>query len=181
VRPAGVILLLSTLACLLAGCLVSEVTEYKITLNPDGKSGTFTTIMRNVESDSPDSATQRRDFQSLMDRWKGNQFLFEEMEKGLYVKERSLLMEKGKLVWRESAIFADLSKMLPEFSPDRPLKFPLADTSGQGVTTNGTLTSVKDSLVIAWPPHTKTFALKTLQRSFTPKSNFAKLFQTRPK
>ena len=179
VKRAGFILLFSTLAFLLAGCLVSEVTEYKITLNADGKSGTFTTIMRNVESDSPDSATQRRDFQTLLDRWKGNQYLFDEMEKGLYVKERSLRLEKGKLVWRETAIFADLSKMIPEFSPDKPLKFPIADTSGQSVRTNGALTTVQDSLLIMWPPHTKKFELKTTQRSFTPSSNFAKLFRSR--
>ena len=180
-KPAGLILLASTLASLFAGCLVSEVTEYKITLNADGRSGTFTTIMRNVESDSPDSATQRRDFQALMDRWKGNQYLFDEMEKGLYVKERSLRLEKGKLVWRETAIFADLSKIIPEFSPDKPLKFPLTDTSGQIVKTNGTLTTVQDSLLIMWPPHAKKFELKTIQRSFTPGSNFAKLFRARSK
>jgi hypothetical protein len=181
VKPAGLILLVSTLALLFAGCLVSEVTEYKITLNPDGKSGTFTTIMRNVESDSPDSATQRRDFQSLMDRWKGNQYLFDEMEKGMYVKERSLRLEKGKLVWRETAIFADLSKLIPEFSPDKPLTFPLADTTGQKVKTNGTLTTVQDSILIMWPPHARKYELKTVQRSFTPGSNFAKLFKARSK
>jgi hypothetical protein len=181
VKPSGPILLVATLAYLLAGCLVSEVTEYKIALNADGKSGTFTIIMRNVESDSPDSATQRRDYQTLMDRWKGNQYLFDEMEKGLYVKERSLRLEKGKLVWRETALFADISKLIPEFSPDKPLKFPIADTSGQSVKTNGTLTTVQDSILIVWPPHAKKYELKTVQRSFTPSSNFAKLFRARSK
>ena len=180
-KPILLILTLSSLSILCSGCLVSEVTEYTITLNEDFKSGTFSTIMRNVESDSQDSLTQQKDFHALLDNWKGNRFLFDEMEKGLYVKDRKLRMENGSLTWRESAIFADLTKMIPEFSPDKPLKFPLSDTSGQRVTTNGKLTMVKDSLFILWPPRTKRFELKTVQRAFTPRSSFAKLFQAHVK
>ena len=175
------ILPLYILPIFFSGCLVSEVTEYRITLNDDWKSGTFTTLMRNVESDSQDSSTQRKDFQTLIDNWKSNRYLLEEMEKGLYVKERKVRSEKGKLVWRESAIFADISKLLPEFSSDEPLKFPLTDTSGQRVSTNGSLTMIKDSLFIIWPPHTKVFEMKTIQRSFTPRSDFAKLFRATSK
>lgn len=155
-----------------AGCLVSEVTEFKITLNSDGRSGTFTSVMRNVESDSPDSATQRKDFQNLIDKWKSDQYLFDQMEKGLYLRERKLSSQNGKLVWRETSIFQDISRIIPEYHANEPLKFPLSDTSNQIITTNGKLMMVNDSLYIIWPPHTKRFEMKTTQKLFTPTSRF---------
>lgn len=174
--PVGLLYVLSLL--LLAGCLVSEVTEYTLTLNADGKSGTFTTVMRHVESDSRDSAAQEKDFATLIGNWKGDRFLLDQVDKGLYVKARNLSMEKGKLVWRESSIFADVTKLIPGFSPDSALRFPLTDTSGLKVTSNGKLIATRDSTFIVWPPHTRTFEMKSSQRNFTPASNFVKSFQT---
>ena len=160
-----------------SGCLVSEVTEYKLALNADGKSGTFTTVMRHVESDSPDTSAQRKDFSTLIENWKGDRYLLEQMDKNLYVKERKLFMEKGKLAWRESSIFSDVTKLIPGFSADSSVRFPLTDTSALKITTNGKLIVTRDSIFILWPPHTRTFEMKSANRNFTATSNFARLFQ----
>ena len=165
------------LSLLFSGCLVSERTSYRITLDADGKSGTFTTTMEHVESDSPDTVSAEKDFQTLIGNWKGKQYLFDAMEKGLYVTERSLQMKNGVLEWRERSIFPDISRFVPEFSPNEPLKFPVSDTSDQKIITNGKLTRLNDSLFIVWPPHTKDFQMKTIRKSFMPKSNFASRFE----
>lgn len=165
------------LLTLFSGCLVSEVTEYSLTLNSDGISGTFTTIMRSVESDSPDSAAQQEDFLTLVENWKGDKYLLDQMDKGLYLKERKLFLDKGKLVWRESSIFADVTKLLPGYHPDDTLKFPVTDTTGLTIMTNGRHVTMRDSMFIVWPPHTRTFEMKSIRRAFTPESRFARLFR----
>ena len=72
------------------GCLASETTEYKITMNEDGKSGTIISIMRNVQSDESEDAKQAKDFDEAIRSWKGDDYLLERVHDGLYVKERNL-------------------------------------------------------------------------------------------
>jgi len=160
-----------------AGCLVSETTEYKIILNEDEKSGMIMTTSRNMQSDAADSAQQERDFNELISNWKSDKYLLDQMNKGLYVQERKLSIEKGKLAWREKSLFSDISKLFPDFNPNDTLRIPLKDTTGLTISTNGRIVTEKDSIVILWSPHTKVFQLKTTTREFKPVSKFAERFR----
>src|SRR5690348_17571705 len=111
-----------------AGCLISEVTTYRLTLNADHTSGSLTVVSTHVESNASDTAGQNKDFAELLANWKGDRYLLGQMEKGLYVKSRSLKLERGGLVWRESAIFADVSSLIPNFNFNDTMRFPLRDT-----------------------------------------------------
>ncbi|HEV8538007.1 MAG TPA: hypothetical protein VGR15_03695 [Bacteroidota bacterium] len=165
--------LLSLTLVTFSGCLISEVNEYTLTLNSDGRSGTFRTVRRNVASNESDTAAQRRDFSELVGNWRGDRYLLDQMEKGLYVKSRSVAMEQGKVVWRETAIFSDVTKLIPNFDADDTLRIPLHDTTGLEITSNGTVALERDSVVILWQPHTTHFELTTKLRDFKPVSSFA--------
>ena len=154
------------------GCLISEVTQYRLTLNNDFKSGTFSIIRRNVESNASDTAAQRKDFAELVDNWKSDRYLLDQMEKGLYVKSRAVSVEQNKLVWKETAIFSDIGSLVPDFDVNDTIRFPLHDTTGLIITTNGILSSSADGIVIKWNPHTTTFSVTTKMREFEPSSFF---------
>ena len=175
----GLILCLAT--TFLAGCLINEETEYILTLNEDGHSGTLSVVQRHVESDAQEADAQRKDFDELIANWKGDRHLLDQMEKGLYVKNRSLRNEKGILVWRETCIFSDIDKLLPRYSSDDTLRFPLHNTKGLEIHSNGKLVAMQDSAVILWPPHTTRFELKTKTLEFTSGSGFATRFSAMTK
>jgi hypothetical protein len=156
-----------------AGCLISEVTQYTLVLNKDLKSGTFTVTRRNVESNATDAATQHKDFRELLANWKSDGYLLDQMEKGLYVKKRAVRIEKNKLVWSETAIFSDITRLIPNFNLNDTLRFPLHDTTGLVITTNGMLSTSSEGAAIKWNPHTTTFSVTTRMREFNPTSSFA--------
>lgn len=156
-----------------AGCLISEITEYKLTLNTDNRSGTFTIVRKNVESNESDTAAQRKDFSELLANWKGDQYLLDQMDKGLYVKSRSMALERGKVIWRETAIFSDITRLIPNFDFNDTLRIPLHDTTGLDLSTNGAVVAERDSVVIKWPRQTTRFELTTRSRDFKPSSSFA--------
>lgn len=172
-----IIIVLAIAALTVAGCLVSETTKYTITLNDDGKSGTFTTVMSNIESDSRDTSTQRKDFNEMISNRESDRYLLDQLDKGLYVKQRSLALDHGTMAWKETALFSDITKLIPEFNTNDTMKFPISDTTNLHITTNGKLVAVKDSLFIVWPPHTRTFTFSSRRGEFKPASTFAARFQ----
>ena len=125
-----------------------------------------------MESNAADTAAQRKDFTELIANWKDDQFLLDQMDRGLYIKKRSVALERGKVVWQEMAIFSDIDKLIPNFDFNDTLRFPLHDTTGLTITTNGTISSSNDGLVVKWNPHTDVFKVTTTMREFKPTSSF---------
>lgn len=165
-------------ALFLQGCLVSEVEQYRLSLNEDGVTWTLSITRRNIESDSHDSATQRQDFLELISNWKLDRYLLSQVDRGRYVKSRRLSLEHGKLVWRETVIVSDVNKFLPGINLKEEVRFPLQDTTGLSITTNGLIVSEKDSIVILWPPHTRIFEVKSVRRDYRGSSRFHQRFQS---
>ena len=176
-QPRRYALSFAFLSLAFAGCLISEGTTYRLTLNSDHKSGSLSIVSTHVESNASDSAGQNKDFAELLSNWKGDGYLLGQMEKGLYVKSRSLKLERGRLVWREIAIFSDVSALIPNFNFNDTMRFPLRDTSGLVITSNGMLSSAHGGMVVQWKPHTTTFEVATRMREFSPLSSFAQQFR----
>jgi hypothetical protein len=160
-----------------SGCLVSEVEQYTLVINSDGRTGVLTIVRRNIQSDSPDSAQQRKDFQELLDNRISDTYLLRQMEQGFYVKDRSLSFEKGVLVWKERLLVSDISKVIPDYRPGEPVHMAVHDTSNVSIRTNGRMTLQNDSLAIEWPAEATTLELKATKRNFTATSRFSALYQ----
>ena len=159
------------------GCLASEVTEYKITMNEDGKSGTIISTMRNVQSDEADQAKQAKDFDEAIRSWKGDDYLLERMSDGLYVKERKLAVEDSVLVWTEEAIFANLGDVFKHELRNDTLRFVIKGEQTV-VATNGAVIPGKDSTIVYWNiPATKEIVLATRENNFAPRSDFVARFK----
>ena len=165
-------------ALILQGCLVSEVEQYRLSLNEDGMTWTLSITRRNIESDSRDTATQRQDFLELISNWKSDRYLLSQVDRGRYVKSRRLSLEQGKLTWRETVIVSDVNTFLPGINLKDEVRFPLQDTTGLRITTNGRIVTEKDSLVILWPAHTRVFEVKSVRQDFNAQSRFHQRFQS---
>ena len=160
-----------------SGCLVSETTQFTVTINDDGKSGTIVTVMRNVQSDESDPERQERDFEEVLRSWKGDDYLLERMHDGLYVKERKLGLEQDSLVWQETAIFSELTDVFKHDLRNDTLRFAVGE--GQSiVATNGTVVRANDSTIVYWAlPGARELSLTMKTESFAAKSNFALRFR----
>ncbi len=163
------------LCLLFAGCLVYQTIDYRITLNPDGKSGTIAVEYTNVESSATDSAGQREDFEELMSNWKSDAYLLGRMDDGIYVKGRSLTLSKGVLVWKENGVFADIRKLKEgiTYNDTTRVTIPKDQTV---LSTNGAVDIGRDSTVVSWPPRTREFRVRIQQRNFEHTSHFAQRF-----
>lgn len=159
------------------GCLISETTQFTVTMNDDGKTGTIVTVMRNVQSAEADAEKQEKDFEEAISSWKGDDYLLERMHDGLYVKERNLSIEDNVLVWKEKAIFSDVGDVFKhEFKHDT-IRFIIGEDQ-KIVATNGTILTTKDSTMVFWAlPAAKEISLTTRANSFDPKSDFAARFK----
>ena len=174
-QPVVPLLLLLVFTC--GGCLINERDEYVLKINPDGKTGTLTFVKYNLQSDASDTADQAKDFNDLMNNWKSDQHLIDQMKEGAYVKERDVRLEDGKVVWREVSLLADVGNILPHYSEGDTTRFKCDPENGEVVGTNGTVIDMKDSIIVAWPPHTKEFVLRTKVKDFNPKSKFEEKFE----
>lgn len=164
------------LVAVFGGCLVYETVEYHVSLNPDGKSGTIQIKYANIESSDDDSTKQNDDFEELLTKWKGDKYLLERMNEGVYVQKRDLTLSHGVLVWQETGIFSDVQKMKDGLSYEDSTLI----TMGKDETilsTNGAVVITKDSTVVVWPPHTRDFQIKIQQKNFKPTSHFASKFR----
>ena len=144
-------------------------------MNKDGTSGSIAIEYTNVESSAADSAGQREDFAELMSNWKSDAYLLERMDDGIYVKERSLTLNKGVLVWKENGIFSDTRKLREGITYDDTTRVTIPGDETV-LSTNGTLEIGRDSTVVSWPPHTSEFHVRIQQRNFEHTSHFARRF-----
>jgi hypothetical protein len=166
------------LILIIEGCLISETSEYTLTLNVDGKSGTLVVIRRNMQSDATERTQQEKDFNELVQNWRGDQYLLDQMNKGTYVKERKVMVERGKVVWKETSIFSDISKLFPDINPNDTVRVPFKNEDGTVISTNGTILHEKDKTVVVWLPHTTEFIVKTQTKAFHTTSDFVRMFKT---
>lgn len=161
----------------LTGCLISEREMYHLILNDDGKSGMLIFTKYNIQSDANDTAGQDKDFQDMINNWKSDQYLLDQVNHGAYVKERDMRIEHGRIVWTERSIFSDVTKLFPDFTPGDTVRFGYDPDDMDITETNGKLVQVSDSMMVVWPPDTRDFKLTTTTKNFTPKSNLEERFE----
>ncbi len=170
-------LLSLSFALFFVGCLMCETTEYKITMNEDGKSGTLVTIMRNVQSGESDQTKQQKDFEQAIQSWKGDEYLLQRLHEGMYVKDRNLSIENNVLVWKEKAIFSDLVDIFKHEYKNDTLRFVVKGDQ-KIISTNGIIQPAKDSTAVFWVlAPSKEFFLTTKENNFASPSDFAAMFK----
>lgn len=160
----------------IVGCIISEYDEYRIILDNDGKSGIIYITKRNIQSDQNDPAKQQEDFDNLIKDWKGDQYLLGKTVEGVYVKERKLSNDRGMLVWKEVAIFADFHHLFRDAIVNDTMRIGLGKEETV-VATNGELIQTKDMTFVQWPLKTKKLVLEIQKNNFRTTSNFVAKFK----
>ena len=165
-----IILPLLLFAFLLHGCLIYTTVKYEIEFNEDLKSGIIKITYYNLRSSEEDVEKQENDFNDLLQMLIEDDFLLDSMEDGIYVKDRKLYEEDGKLVGYYSGIFRKLkidSEELNESENERILT--IDKDENDKIETNGQVLESKDKFIITWPKDTRKLMFK-ISKTFDEKT-----------
>ena len=134
------------------GCLTFETAEIRIVFNDNSQTeGTIEVTYSNIQTGEALLKDQVDDFNDLIEYYREDGFLLDQISDGIYIKKRDLFEENGKLVGKYIGIFRNL-----KFDND-PLKLVndefivLMDESDELVETNGKIVKSEKNVFISWP------------------------------
>ena len=141
---------------LISGCLTYSSVKYEIVFNEDLSGGSVKVTFFDLKSTEADTAKQRKDFLSLVELLFEDDFLLDNIEEGIYIKERDMYVENGKLNVTYSGIFRSsklAEKDMRTTENERILRFD--KNKGDVATSNGNLVETEDSFIFSWPKDLK--------------------------
>lgn len=149
---------LMSLLVFISGCLTYERMTMRIVFDNPGNelSGKIYVTTIGVASTADSLAKRQKDFDDILEFLLEDDFLLEEMKDGIYVKNRSLLKENNKLVFKYDGIFDELS-----FDDDFELKMindelvAILDDDDIIENSNGRIETDSTHTYIKWPRSTK--------------------------
>ncbi|HEY3215709.1 MAG TPA: hypothetical protein VGK93_04390 [Candidatus Eisenbacteria bacterium] len=176
----GTLLVLIAAGCAvgLSGCLTFREYDCELRLRPEAKAWEMTTTWYDLQSDEETAEKQRQDFEELIRVWKSDGYLLEGVHDGGYVKDRRLRIERGVLVGSETRL-VDRNSRLESFELGPADTVRWKEPSLEVLSTNGTREI--DGSGVTWGPGSGALRLRTRNRDFKPRSDFARMFKTRPR
>ena len=138
----------------MSGCLFFEKIETRIRFFDNDTPPQVTTIYHNISSIADKEKEVEEDFRELIDHWKGDKFLIEQLKEGLLVKDRQLLLEGDSINFKVSAILTEGYYLDLVAKGERIMIIEDADES-KILETNGKVLKTEENFVIVWPEELK--------------------------
>ena len=145
------IILLSFLLIFLSGCLTFDFWEVRIMFNEDSDhKGKIFITYSGVASDSDSLDTREEDFNEVLESYCDDDILMDQVKEGVYVKERKLYEQDGKLNFTYSGIFSgfDPGPDIEKINNEYVIEF--TDKNMVLVKTNGETEKIEDGFIIKW-------------------------------
>jgi len=152
---------------LLNGCLTYHVVEYTIDYADDFNSGKFSVTYSDIRSSEAEEEKQEKDFDELLDLYQGDMFLLDQVDEGIYVKERKLYEKDGKIFGSYSGIFQKVRIDDNEMNVRNDERYVLLDISPkEKIETNGKVYRSENNALLVWPNHQKHLTIKKIVQDY---------------
>jgi uncharacterized surface protein with fasciclin (FAS1) repeats len=152
---------------LLNGCLTYHVVEYTIDYADDFNSGKFSVTYSDIRSSEGEEEKQEKDFDELIDLYQGDMFLLDQVDEGIYVKERKLSEKDGKIFGSYSGIFQKLRIDDNEMKVRNDERYILLDISqNENIETNGKVYRSENNALLVWPKDQKQLEIKKIVQDY---------------
>ncbi len=136
---------------LLPGCLIYSTVKYEIEYNENFTMGTVKVTYTNLRDSEADKDKQKKTFIDLVEMLEEDDFLLDNIDDGIYVRERYLYEENGQLIGSYSGIFKRLKIDSEELKTKENERILIIDKDeGDIVTANGKVLESEDSFIISW-------------------------------
>ena len=174
---------ISLLMLLLGGCLTASHKEMRLSLNPDGKSGSGTILFSHIHSEATEDTTDqtKKDFNSLISEYyQGKKF--EMATKGIKNIKKRLYLDGKDLMGEVTFEFDNIADLgFFRYNGRGPfLYYVLSDgyfTSGQFEVSNGSYGGEKMPIIF-WDENSRDFYVKVaLSSPQSPERSIIPLYQ----
>jgi hypothetical protein len=165
------LLLISLLGLLVmsTGCLSVASYETHIQFHGENEPATVKMIYRDISSAETSDKEVRKDFESLIDDWKGDGFLLDRANEGFVVKERAVKIEDGKLVAYEKGVTKDLGDLTPiKVNNGERIMLLDRDEDYELVESNGKIINTDNNTLLVWPEDLPDLYMKHRARKTSP-------------
>jgi hypothetical protein len=151
----------------LNGCLTYHVVEFTIDYNDDFNSGYLTVSYSDIRSSETDTLKQQKDFEELIELYKGDIFLLDQVDEGLYVKERKLYEKNGKLYGSYSGIFQKLKIDDGGLQTRNDERYILIDIGpDMELESNGKVYRSDYNALVVWPTDQKKLKIRKIVKDY---------------
>jgi hypothetical protein len=151
----------------LNGCLTYHVLEYTIEYADDFNSGQLLVKYSDIRSSETEVEKQKQDFDELIELYKGDIFLLDQVNEGLYVNDRKLYEKDGILFGSYSGIFQTLKIDGNELNTRSEERFILLDIGpDMEIETNGKVYRSEHNALLVWPIDKKKLKIKKTVRDY---------------
>jgi len=144
-----------------SGCLWYQVTEYIIHYSDDLNSGTITVRYNNIMSSEKEQTKQKDDFNELLKMLNEDGFLLDQMKEGIYVQERRLVEENGRLNAYYKGIFRNLTIDDEQSSIQNNERIIiLSNKDKEKIESNGKVIKSEENTILTWPKEQRDIYIK---------------------
>jgi hypothetical protein len=152
---------------LINGCLTYHVVEYTIDYADDFNSGHFTVKYIDIRSSETEQEKQKKDFDELIEIYEDDMFLLDQVDEGIYVKDRQLYEKDGKIFGSYSGIFQKIKIDDNEIQTRNDERFILLDIGpNMEIETNGKVYRSEYNALVVWPTDKKKLKIKKTVKDY---------------
>lgn len=135
----------------LHSCLTYRSVEYHITLNENFDKGTISVNYNDILSSEKEITKQENDFKDLIDLLFGDDFLLDNVDEGIYVRDRKLWNDKGVLKANFTGIFKNIKFDDRELKVENGERMLILKNDGDTYACNGKLLQTEKNVIMVWP------------------------------
>jgi hypothetical protein len=143
------------------------VVEYTVDYGDDFNSGFLTVTYTDIRSSETEVKKQKKDFDELIELYQDDMFLLDQVDEGIYVKERKLYEKNGMLVGSYSGIFQKIQIDNNEMKVRNDERYILLDISpNENIETNGKVYRSENNALVVWPKDQKQLEIKKIVQDY---------------
>ncbi len=136
---------------LLQSCLTYRSIEYRLNFNENFDHGEIIVNYNDIRSSEKEIAKQEKDFQDLIELLFGDEFLLDNVDEGIYVKDRKLWVEDGILKAKFNGIFKELKLDDSELNIENEERILIFKNDGDTYECDGKVLQTEKNVIMVWP------------------------------
>lgn len=155
------------LAIVCGGCLTFHSQVVEIRFADDFETGEITVRFTDLRSDETTPEKQQEDFAILVKNLNSDEMLLDELENGIYVKQRRLFEENGVLNGEYAGVFRDLQLDDTELKTQNDERVLILEADDEiRIETNGRMVRTDGNIIIAWPKDQQEISWKYINLNY---------------
>lgn len=142
---------------LFTGCLTFDTVTTRIQIQDKDKPAILSVAYSGISSSEAKDEDVRKDFEYLIEEWQGDDYLVDQADEGIIVKDRNVWEENGQIHSSMTGLIPDLDKVYDfwEENEERILLVDIDEGDYELVETNGQILATEKNRLIYWPKNEK--------------------------